>query len=226
MGQTAPARGAVMVTYHRVDFTEQFTNFDGNNPMVIPITDRYNTSIDCVPAMRQFLGMDISEADLESAEIDLNAMSVNIVASEGSLGWSGSVVAKLVKGDAVIGGVFTTPTLTGTFNYPNANTNLGQASVYSYRYDFSDYGATLKQVTQESMNLVTLAAMLKSVTGQDWSVARNPADYNLKESTFAYNGLNNNTQYPGNANYSRVLVLNLAFYSLKLGGYLYIHYNA
>lgn len=226
MGQSAPARGAVVVTYHRLDFAEQFSDHDGANPMVITITDTYNTSLDCVAAMRQYLGMDIDETDLDMTQIDLNDLTVLIKASSTSLGWTGEITAKLIKGDAIISGVFPAPALTGTFLYPNLNTNLGQAAVYSYRYDYSDYGATLKTVTAETLNLTTIAAMMKAVTGQDWVVARNPSDYNLKESEFLYNGLNSNAQYPGNPNYSRILVLNLAFYSLKLGGFLYIHYNA
>lgn len=226
MTQVAPALGAVLVKYHRLDFSEIFTDNTGANPMVIPIAKWYNTSLDCLSAIRQYLGIDITADDLVSAEIDLNDRTVLIKANPNSLGWTGQVVAQLIDGDSIIGGVFDQLKLTGLFAYPYFNTNLGQAGIYSYRFDFTDYGAQLKTLTSDTINLVNIAAMLKAVTKQDWTVARNPSDYNLKDSEFLYNGLNNNPLYPGNTNYTRVLILNLAFYSLKLGGYLYIHYNA
>lgn len=224
--QDAPARGATIVQYKRRDFSSFFTDPDGVNPLIIPTPFTANFAPDLIPNIRQFIGLDLEEDDIEGTSIDHEAMTVDIVAAPGSLGWLGQVKAKLVDGDTIISDTFTKTDLSNFYAYPNFNTLLGQAALYSYRYDFSNYSTMLSGVNAGNLPLTTLAQMLKTVTGNDWGVSRSPSDYNLNAAILRYNGLNNNQQYPGNRNYSRVLVLELAFYSLKLGGLLYIHYNA
>lgn len=228
MNQSAPVRGATLVRYRRLPFTAYFSEPDGPNPLVVPVPKTANFAHDIVPNLQQFCGIDIEAADLVNTSIDRGTMTVLLDATDGSLGWTGTLTAKLVDGDNVMSDVFKTTDLTGFFAYPHFNTNLGQASLYSYRYDFSDSAAFLQSITQENLasKLTDLAKLLKTVTKDDWLVFRNPASYNLNSAEFHYNGLNNNPQYLGNTNYSRVLVVELAFYSLKLGGLLYIHYNA
>lgn len=226
--QDAPVRGATLVRYRRLPFSTYFTEPDGVNPLVVPVPKNANFAYDVVSNLRQFCGMDIDTGDLMDHEIDRFNMQLLLEAAPNSLGWVGSVTAKLVDGDTVLSDVFKQTDLAGFFAYPNFNTNLGQAALYSYRYDFSDSAAFLKTITSGNLasQLTALAALLKSVTKDDWTVYRNPTDFNLNAVEFRYNGLNNNPQYLGNTNYSRVLVVELAFYSLKLGGLLYIHYNA
>lgn len=228
MKQNAPARGATVIRYRRLPFSAYFTEPDGVNPLVVPVPKNANFAHDIVTSLQQFCGMDIAAEDLVDTNIDRVNMQVVLQASVDSLGWVGSVTAKLIDGDAVLPDVFKRLDLADFFSYPNFNTNLGQASLYSYRYDFSDSAALLKSITADNLSaqLPALASLLKTVTKDDWSVYRNPTDFNLNAATFRYNGLNNNPQYLGNTNYSRVLVVELAFYSLKLGGLLYIHYNA
>lgn len=224
--QSAAVRGATVVQYRRLPFSSLFTQPDGVNPLVIPGPFTANFSTDLIPNMKQFCGMDIEESDIEVTAINRAASTVELIAKEDSVGWLGSVTARLVDGDAILSNAFTTTDLTDFYAYPNRNTLLGQAALYSYRFDFSVYSAQLLQVTANNLPLAVLAGMLKTVTKNDWGVGRNPSDYNLNACVFRYNGLNNNPQYLGNTNYSRLLVLELAFYSLKLGGLLYIHYNA
>lgn len=228
MNQSAPARGATIVRYTRLPFSEYFTEPDGVNPLIVPVPKNANFAYDVLSNLRQFCGMDISDDDLVDHEIDRVNMRLLLEASPNSLGWIGSVTAKLIDGDTVMSDVFGQTDLSTFFAYPNFNTNLGQASLYSYRYDFSDSATLLKSITADNLasQLPALAALLKSVTRDDWMVYRNPTEYNLNAAVFRYNGLNNNPQYLGNTNYSRVLVVELAFFSLKLGGLLYIHYNA
>jgi len=226
MTQKAPARGAMNLKYHRVPFTTVFTEFDGINPMRFPAGDLSNTSHDLLAQIKQFCGMDISVDDIVRTDIDWVNSRVLIKAAPESLGWLGEITAIITPGDVVISDAFATTRLTNSFLYPYFNTKLGQAQVYSYRFDFSDYGTYLKTVTTQNLDLTRLAQILKTVTGDDWQVGRNPADYNLKEAEFLYNGLNTNSLYPGNKNYSRILVLSLSLFSLKLGGYLYLQYNA
>lgn len=224
--QSAPVRGATVVQYNRQPFSKYFTEPDGVNPMVITTPTTANTSHDLLPGIRQFLGIELTEDDLVLTVIDHDAMTVRLEATEESLGWLGGITAKLVPGDGVLADAFLNTSLDSFYAYPNFNTLLGQAPVYSYRYDFSDYMSLLRTVSAGNLPLDKIAAMMKTVTGNDWQVARSPSDYNLTAAVFRYNGLNNNPLYSGNRNYSRVLVLELAFYSLKLGGLLFIHYNA
>lgn len=226
MTQKAPARGAMNLQYHRVPFTAVFTDATGVNPMRFPAGSASNTSHDIVGQIKQFCGMDIGVDDLVRTDIDWVGSRVLIKAAPDSLGWLGEITAIISPGDVVIGDAFAENKLANSFLYPYFNTKLGQASVYSYRYDFSDYGAELKAVTAANINLTRIAAILKVVTGDDWVMGRNPSDYNTRDAEVLYNGLNTNGLYQGNKNYNRILVLNMSLYSLKLGGYLYLHYNA
>lgn len=224
--QDAPARGATIVQYTRQDFSKFFTEPDGANALIVRAPFTTNFAHDLFPNFLQFAGLALDASDIEDTTIDRNAMTVELIAKPESLGWLGQVKAKLIDGDAIISDTFPQTALTGFHAYPNFNTLLGQAAIYSYRYDFSDYTSLLSGITAGNLPLQSLAQMLKTVTGNDWAVSRSPSDYNLSAAEFRYNGLNNNPQYSGNRNYSRVLVIELAFYSLKLGGLLYIHYNA
>lgn len=226
MTQRAPARGAMNLRYHRVPFSTVFTDPDGVNPLRFPVGSLANSSHDVLAQMQRFCGLNLSVDDIERTEIDWDRSHVLIKAAPESLGWLGEVTALISPGDVVISDAFKTVDLQQSFLYPYFNTKLGQAQVYSYRLDFSDYGSYLKAVTAGNVDLSQIAVILKAVTGDDWSVSRNPADYNLKEATVVYNGLNTNSQYPGNTNYSRILVLSMSLFSLKLGGYLYLQYNA
>lgn len=224
--QQAPARGAMNLQYHRIPFTSVFTDADGINPMRFPIGSTANTSLDIVGQIKRFCGVDIVASDLVQTDIDWVNSRVLIKASPESLGWLGEITAVITPGDVVIGDAFTVTSLTNSFLYPYANTKLGQAEIYSYRLDFSESGNYLKTITAANLDLSQIATLLKTITGDDWVVGRNPSNYNLREAAFMYNGLNTNSLYPGNRNYSRILVLNMSLYSLKLGGYLYLHYNA
>lgn len=226
MTQKAPARGAMNLQYHRVPFSTVFTDADGINPMRFPAGSTSNTSHDIVGQIKQFCGMDIGVDDLVRTDIDWVGNRVLIKAAPESLGWLGEITAIISPGDVVISDAFTQNQLTNSFLYPYFNTKLGQAAVYSYRYDFSDYGTELKAVTASNIDLTRIAAILKAVTGDGWVMGRNPTDYNTRDADVLYNGLNTNSLYQGNKNYNRILVLNLSLYSLKLGGYLYLHYNA
>jgi hypothetical protein len=226
MAQKAPARGAMWITYHRVPFTKVFTDIDGVNPMQVFAGTTAKSAYDVISNIRQFTGMDLAQEDLVDTGIDWTNKRLLIQAASTSLGWLGQITAKVGPGDTVIGDAFTNRDLQDSFLYPYANTKLGQALIYSYRFDFSDFGSTLLGVTADNLDVTQLATMLKAVTLDDWTVYRNPTDYNLRDAEFVYNGLNTNPAYPGNKNYSRILVLNMSFYSLKLGGYLYLHYNA
>ena len=226
MAQKAPARGAMWLTYHRVPFTKVFSDIDGINPMQVFAGATALSAHDIISNIHQFNGMDLSKEDLVDNPIDWPNKRMVLQAAPESLGWLGQITVKVGPGDTVIGDAFTERDLQQSFLYPYNNTKLGQALIYSYRFDFSDYGTYLKSVTPETLDVTQLATILKSVTVDDWTVFRNPTDYNLRDAEFVYNGLNTNPAYPGNKNYSRILVLNMSFYSLKMGGYLYLHYNA
>lgn len=225
-GQGAPMRGSTYINYHRVVLSESFTSVDDYYPMTITVSGSELTLHDCLPAIRQFLGIEMYERDVENTELNWGDMEVRVAALPDSLTFLGEIQAKLKIGDAVFSDVFSNTDLTPLFAYPHENTLMGPAQIYSYRYDFSADGEILKAITEQTLDLNALGLILTRTTNHRWVVARNPGAYNLKEAAFVYNGLNDANTFNSNANYSRLLILELSLNCTNLGGKLYLHYNA
>ena len=104
--QSAPVRGATVVRYRRVPFSAYVTQPDGVNPLIIPGPFTANFAHDLIPGMKQFCGLDIEPSDIENTAINRITMTVELKATAESVGWLGSVTAKLVDGDAILSDAF------------------------------------------------------------------------------------------------------------------------
>lgn len=221
--QLANATGATYVYFNRLDFSAVFTGPDGNQPLDVPVDlNNVNTAHGIIPALNQFYGMELQEKDIVNHPIDHTTNTVFIEAMPESLGWIGSVVAKVRQGDPQILTNFTNVAITG-YSYPYFNTKLGQGAVYSYPFRFDDYAAEF-QAAGLKIDISRLAAIIKAVTGNEWVVFRNPIDYNLKEAKVSYNG-KNQPDFPTNPSKDNVMIVELSLYCTNFGGRLYLHYN-
>ncbi|ANZ48719.1 virion structural protein [Erwinia phage vB_EamM_ChrisDB] len=220
---TANAIGATKVYYDRVDFAEMFTDIDGIQPLRIPARlDTVYHAHDIVNLINQYYGLSLRVSDVENTEIDRKTWVVDLVATPTSLGWIGQQQVQLLPGDALLPNNFD-PVEVTPYAYPYFNTKVGQGAVYSYPWRFDNYAAEFKSA---GLGLTTdrLAAILKTVTGDGWSVYRNPINYNVKEAIVVYNGVNK-AEFPTNPSVDNVVIVELSLYCLNLGGRLYLHYN-
>lgn len=222
--QIAPYRGAVSVTYRKPLITECFTNKGGVNGITIKVPATTTKLHDCLSYLKLFYGFPIEPYEVENTDIDWDQNQVVIRFTPEAKGWSGEVIANVVLGPFILSEILTVKTLQ-LFNYPQFNTRKGQGPIYSYRFNFSDYANQLKDMTAENMDLAVIANVMKYVTGDNWNTYRNPDLFNIKESHFVYNGLNNNPDILANRNYTRVLVIDLGLFNINFGGYLYLHYD-
>lgn len=220
----APALGRATVYYDRVDLSTVFTAPNGVNPMVVPVDlPRAITTHDIIPAINYYHGLDMSVDDIEPFLVDHENLTVVIQATPGSIGWLGSIVAKLAPGGPQLAQNFPNTESIVPYVYPYYNVKLGSASVYSYPYKFDDYAAELL-AAGTGLSLPRLAAIIKAVTGHPWEIWRMPSVYNLKEAVISYNGPNL-AELPSNPNSQYVMVVDLSLYCINLGGKLLIHYS-
>lgn len=220
---TADAIGYTTVFYDRVDFAEVFTDLDGIQPLRIPARlDSVFVVHDIVPLINQYYGLSLKTSDIVAADINRTDWTVPLKATETSLGWVGECPVQLLPGDALLPSNFE-PTTVTPYEYPYFNTKVGQGAIYSYPWRFDNFAAEL-QAAGTSITTTRLAAILKTVTGDAWTVYRSPIDFNLKEATVSYNG-KNSSAYPTNPAVDNVLIIDLSLYCLNLGGKLYLHYN-
>ncbi|ANZ48170.1 virion structural protein [Erwinia phage vB_EamM_Asesino] len=222
----ANATGHTTVYYDRLDFSEMFTGLDGIQPLRVPARlDSVFTAHDVVPLINQYYGLKLKTSDVENTDINRSSWVVELVATADSLGWLGSIEVQLLPGDALLPSNFD-PTSVNPYEYPYFNTKVGQGAVYGYPWRFDDYAVELAAMGASATDakLVRLAQILQKVTSDLWTVYRNPINFNLKETTFVYNG-KNTVAFPTNPSYDNVLVIELSLYCLNLGGRMYIHYN-
>ncbi|QVW55802.1 hypothetical protein pEaSNUABM9_00221 [Erwinia phage pEa_SNUABM_9] len=220
---TANAIGATTVYYDRVDFAEMFTDIDGVQPLRVPARlDAVFAAHDIVGLINQYYGLKLRASDVENTLIDRKTWMLDLIAEPTSLGWIGQQQVQLLPGDALLPVNFE-PVTVMPYSYPYFNTKVGQGAVYSYPWRFDNYATEFKAY---GLGITTdrLAQILKTVTGDGWSVYRNPIDYNLKEAVVVYNGVNK-AEFPTNPSVDNVVIVELSLYSLNLGGRLYLHYN-
>lgn len=223
--QIAPYRGAVSIMYRRALISEAFSDKGGVNPIHIKVPATAQTLHQCLSYLNLFYGFPIEKGEVEDTRIDWDLNQVVIRFTPEAKGWSGEVTASVEVGGYILSEIAPISPLV-LFKYPQFNTKKGQAPVYSYRYDFSTFGEYLANVTAGNMDLLEIAKRLKTTTGDDWNAYRNPDNFNIRESKFVYNGLNNNPAILANRNYTRVLVIDLGLFCINFGGYLYLHYDA
>lgn len=220
---TANAIGSTFIYYDRVDFADMYTDPDGIEPLRVPARlDSVFTSHDIVPLINQYYGLRLRPSDVVSVAIDRDTWRVELEADPLSLGWVGKQTVQLLPGDALLPSNFDSMTL-DAYQYPYFNTRVGQAAVYSYPWRFDDYAAELK-AAGTNLTLTRLGQILKTVTGDNWIVYRNPVDFNLTEAVISYNG-KNSYDFPTKPSVDNVMVVDLSLYCLNLGGRLYLQYN-
>lgn len=220
---TANAIGSTFIYYDRVDFADMYTDPDGIEPLRVPARlDSVFTSHDIVPLINQYYGLRLRPSDVVSVAIDRDTWRVELEADPLSLGWVGKQTVQLLPGDALLPSNFDSMTL-DAYQYPHFNTRVGQAAVYSYPWRFDDYAAELK-AAGTNLTLTRLGQILKTVTGDNWIVYRNPVDFNLTEAVISYNG-KNSYDFPTKPSVDNVMVVDLSLYCLNLGGRLYLQYN-
>ncbi|HHS7556208.1 TPA: hypothetical protein ACTPQ1_004498 [Salmonella enterica] len=220
---TANAIGATKVYYDRVDFAQMFTDIDGVQPLRVPARlDTVYEAHDIVGLINQYYGLKLRKNDVENTEINRKTWTMDLIATPTSLGWRGQQQVQLLPGDALLPVNFD-PVEVMPYAYPYFNTKVGQGAVYSYPWRFDNY-ATEFQSAGLSITPERLAQIMKTVTGDGWSVYRNPINYNLKEAIVVYNGVNK-AEFPTNPAVDNVVIVELSLYSLNLGGRLYLHYN-
>lgn len=222
----ASALGYTTVYYDRLNFNEVFTGLDGNQPLTVPARlDSVQTARDVVPLINHFYGLSLRPDDVVDAAIDRTTWIVELTAMPESLGWLGSINAQLTPGDALIPSNFD-PSVIKPYSLPYFNIKVGQANVYGYPYRFDKYAQKMMDfgTGDDPEILAQVGYVLTTVTGDPWTIYRNPLSFNLKEAAIVYNG-KNKADLPTNSSYDNVMVIELSLYCLNLGGRLYLHYN-
>lgn len=222
----APYTGQQRIFYDRLDLAKVFEHTPLNTYAKLRAF-RPTTIHDLVPAINDTYGLNITTADINDGELNLTAGSgqVTVVANPRSLGWIGQVTFTVVPGDAKLELWMTDTDLEG-ISYPSGQSAKGQAEVYSYRYDATNYWSMLHTISVPEGGLLpsqAVADILTELTGDTWKFEA--GDYSLVGSLITYNDVNT-TDRPSNPNFTHVMEITLGEACTNFAGTLRFHYNS
>lgn len=219
----AKVYGNVDLYYHRLDIGTLIGK-DSVNDFEMPISPvTVDTSHECLAAFNQFFGIELTKDDVVDLPVDRLNQTVEIRVKDNCLLWTGSATMRIKAGDSIMGDLLENDTVASVFDYPNFNTNNGQAPLYAYGFNFTE---TMRPYQNRGTDISTVELMtiLASTTRDPWTIFRSPSHWNLFESTVVYNGANTD-EFPTDPFYDSVLVVELAYYCTNFAGRLYLHYN-
>jgi hypothetical protein len=222
-------QGSQVITYDRLKLSDllKLTGWRVN-------ADHPTTSLDLLPAIAHYQGIQFSTDDIESTPVTDNGdgtFTCTLTAKAGSLGWQGSVVLSIKQGGASLDAALPNADLPG-LNYPTASDADVYADLYLYGYDFTGSYADLMDVepdetlTQHSADALALAINQLDVSSGKglWNSSDQSAVWSLFGATCTYSGLNK-AELLTNPAYKYVTMIQLRPDVTTPRGTLIFHYN-
>lgn len=218
---------SVRINYDRLDFGTVFS-VSPLNTLAKLRAYRPSTIHDLIEPLNDYYGLQLTAADIVDGPLNLveGTGTAVIKAAPDSLGWIGQFTVTVTPGDAKLSKWILDTDLEGVA-YPSGQTLKGQAEVYSYRYDASDYWTMLSEISvidPEGVDVPqAIVDMMIELTTDSWQKDA-PGPYSLLGAKVMYSGANDLGR-PTNDRYANVLEIKLSDSCENLHGMLRFHYD-
>lgn len=215
------------INYDRLDFGTVFSASPLNTLAKLRAY-RPSTVHDLIEPLNDYYGLQLTKDDILDGNLNLvdGVGTAIIKAAPGSLGWIGQFTVSITPGDAKLSKWITDTDLEGVA-YPSGQTVKGQAEVYSYRYDASDYWPMLSELVIDNPDGIdvppTVIDMMIELTNHSWQNTED-GDYSLVGAKLKYAGPNDLNR-PTNDRYANVIEIKLGEGCANLSGMLRFHYD-
>ena len=217
--------GSRTVKYERLPIEKFLTGLTPTMP--VPAVNSVVNVAAVTGWLRTAYGLDVVATDFTLSPIDTSVLPAagTLTVKDTSLLWTGGF-AFIVDYDVLdLVNLLTVTELDG-FEYPSSDLTKGQAQVYSWSFDGTDFTHELESHPAGSAaDTTAIAELLSTVAGDEWVLSGTSAPFNLTGSTVLYNGLVAGSGVSVNTKYTKVLVLQLGALCSNLGGKLTIWYG-
>ena len=219
--------GTVRINYDRLDFGTVFSASPLNTLAKLRAY-RPSTIHDLIEPLNDYYGLQLTKADIVDGNLNLveGTGTAVIKAAPDSLGWIGQFTVTVTPGDAKLSKWILDTDLEGVA-YPSGQTLKGQAEVYSYRYDASDYWPMLSEIVVTDPEGVdvpqVIIDMMIELTTHGWQ-KETPGPYSLLGAKVMYAGANDLNR-PTNDRYANVIEIKVSDDCANLHGMLRFHYD-
>ena len=217
--------GARTVKYERLPINQFLTGLVPTMP--VPAVNTVVNVTNVTEWLRTSYGLDVVATDFTLSAIDTSVLpaAATLTIKDSSLLWTGSF-AFIIDYDVLdLVNLLKVTELDG-FQYPSADLSKGQAQVYSWSFDGTDFTHELEShLTGSAADSTAIAELLSTVSGDEWVLTATAANFNLTGATVLFNGPVATSDVSVNAKYAKVLVLQLGALCSNLGGKLTIWYG-